>query len=128
MLTQQNTLDIPTYATLDDFLFEKNMLHSEFNHEIDLGFIHEISLSSYNGAIDLSTPWQLTQGNVNEALYQEAIHTGFYDTDLDHIPLGFQGYSFQEMFDWIVQGIKDGCNTLFALEDTHQIFVSFELY
>ena len=41
-----------------------------FSDQMDRGFLQDITCGTYNGAIDKFTPWELTDDNIIEAVWQ----------------------------------------------------------
>ena len=50
-----------------------------FSDQMDSGFIQEITCGTYNGATDDFTPWELTDDNILNTIFNELHESDFYE-------------------------------------------------
>lgn len=72
-------LNITKYEDMRDFLAHENMTADDFETERECGYIQCITRGTYNGATDTFTPWELTDENIKETLYHEAMEAEFLE-------------------------------------------------
>ena len=99
---------IERYDSIEDFMrtkyygmknTTKEECLEEFEDTMKSGFIHNITCGTYNGATDTFDPWELTDDNIVEMIFNEMHESDFYN--------GY-GYIFLED--------EDGNETVEALE------------
>ena len=57
-------------CTPDDVVYTDEEAAADFSDLMDSGFIREITCGTYNGATDDFTPWELTDDNIVETVWQ----------------------------------------------------------
>ena len=74
--------NITRYKDMNDYKQDYETLEeaqADFNEKVENGFIQNITLSTYNGATQASTFYELTDENILEAIYTDLHETDSYD-------------------------------------------------
>lgn len=74
--------NITRYKDINDYKQDYETLEeaqADFNEKVENGFIQNITLSTYNGATQESTFYELTDENILEAIYTDLHETDSYD-------------------------------------------------
>ena len=74
--------NITRYKDMNDYKQDYETLEeaqADFNEKVENGFIQNITLSTYNGATQESTFYELTDENILEAIYTDLHETDSYD-------------------------------------------------
>ena len=73
--------NVTRYKDMDDYKQDYETLEeaqADFNEKLENGFIQNITLSTYNGATQESTLYELTDENILEAIYTDLHETDSY--------------------------------------------------
>ena len=73
--------NITRYKDMNDYKQDYETLEesqADFNEKVENGFIQNITLSTYNGATQESTFYELTDENILEAIYTDLHETDSY--------------------------------------------------
>lgn len=79
--TQLALESITRYKAMDDYKQDYETLEeaqADFDEKLEKGFIQNITLSTYNGATQESTLYELTDENILEAIYADLHETDSY--------------------------------------------------
>lgn len=74
--------NITRYKDMNDYKQDYETLEeaqADFNEKLENGYIQNITLSTYNGATQESTFYELTDENILEAIYTDLHETDSYD-------------------------------------------------
>lgn len=74
--------NVTRYKDMDDYKQDYETLEeaqADFNEKLENGFIQNITLSTYNGATQESTFYELTDENILESIYTDLHETDSYD-------------------------------------------------
>lgn len=72
-------LNIIHYNDFKEYKKYNNIDTEEFKEQLELGYIQEITLGSYNGATDTFTKRDITDDHIIEAIKTEIKETDFYN-------------------------------------------------
>lgn len=73
--------NVTRYKDMNDYKQDYETLEeaqADFNEKLENGYIQNITLSTYNGATQESTFFELTDDNILEAIYTDLHETDFY--------------------------------------------------
>ena len=73
--------NVTRYKDMEDYKQDYETLEeaqADFNEKLENGYIQNITLSTYNGATQETTLYELTDKNILEAIYTDLHETDFY--------------------------------------------------